>query len=331
MKFIGLLATGLLSASVVVAHPHVETRSELQRKSAMANKCAGAAEALTKKRMAQRNHQNAAQQQKKGSKHGSDIGVMETTHNANHPFYDTIQNNTCVLTPELTMGPYVWPRSQTLRQDMTEDQPGVPLWLDVGVLNMDTCEPFPNVMVNFWHCNATGSYSSFTQQDPNTKFVELLSELNVTNYTLGVTDLHTDDSTFLRGMWPTNDEGMMEMKTVFPGFYVERAIHIHTEVYTNWTLAENGTISSGNIASVGQVFFTEELEQQIMALEPYVSHTEINRTTNADDSLSIFTEAEAGGYNPIVSVVAADGKNVENGMIGYITLGVDPSASQTVG
>jgi ribosomal protein S17E len=33
-----------------------------------------------------------------------------------------------------------------------------------------------------------------------------------------------------------------------------------------------------------------------------------------------------GGYNPVVSVVPADGKDVRNGVIGYITLGVDISA-----
>jgi hypothetical protein len=78
--------------------------------------------------------------------------------------------------------------------------------------------------------------------------------MNITDFDLGVTDLHTDDSTWLRGMWPTDAEGMMEMKTIFPGFYVERAIHIHTEVYMNWTLASNGTVKAGNIANVGQLF-----------------------------------------------------------------------------
>lgn len=135
---------------------------------------------------------------------------------AEAPYYDKIQNDTCVLTPEVTEGPYVWPRSQTLRQDMTEDQPGVPFWLDVGVLDMATCEPLPNVLLDFWHCNATGSYSSFTGLSPNTPFAELLSDMNVT-MGAGDLDLHTDNTTWLRGMWPTNENGMMEMKTIVPG------------------------------------------------------------------------------------------------------------------
>ncbi len=43
------------------------------------------------------------------------------------PYYPTIQNETCILTPEATTGPYIWEVSQTLRQDMTEGQSGIPL------------------------------------------------------------------------------------------------------------------------------------------------------------------------------------------------------------
>ena len=132
------------------------------------------------------------------------------------PYYDNIQKETCVLTPEMTRGPYIWPRSQTLRQDMTEDQVGDPLWLGIGVLDMDTCEPLPNALLDFWQCNATGSYSSFTELSPNTPFEELLTNKNITDYDLGVTDLHTDDTIWLRGMWPTDGNGMMETKSIFP-------------------------------------------------------------------------------------------------------------------
>lgn len=212
---------------------------------------------------------------------------------------------------------------------MTEDQPGVPLTLDVGVIDMATCEPLEGVMVNFWHCNATGSYSSFTALSPDTPFLELLQSLNISadDYNIGVTDLHTDSTTFLRGMWPTNSNGMMEMKTVFPGFYVQRAIHIHVQVYNNWVLRANGTISSGDIVSAGQIYFDEDLEEKIMALDPYVQHTQINRTLNSEDN--IFPDGFDGGYNPVASVVPMDGEDVTNGMIAYITIGVDTTAVET--
>lgn len=112
------------------------------------------------------------------------------------PYYDVLQNNTCILTEETTSGPYVWPQSQTLRQDITEGQVGIPMILDIGVMDLESCEPLPDVLVDIWYCNATGSYSSFTGLNPNTPFEELLDQLNKT---IG-DDLHTDDTTFLRGM-----------------------------------------------------------------------------------------------------------------------------------
>ncbi|EOD48862.1 putative protocatechuate -dioxygenase beta subunit protein [Neofusicoccum parvum] len=318
MKFsAAFVAAGLLSTSAV-AHPggHHVPRSEMERRSTLSKRCASQVAQYNEKRYAKR---MKAKRDLELERSGNTTYQITTEA----PYYDVIQNDTCVLTPEVTQGPYVWPRSQILRQDMSEGEAGVPLWLDVGVLDMATCEPLENALVSFWHCNATGSYSSFTGQDPNTPFVELLQSLNITNFTIGETDLHTDDTTFLRGMWPTDTHGMLEMKTVFPGFYVERAIHIHTQVYTDWVLHENGTVSSGNIVSTGQLYFDEDLAQQLMALEPYVSHTEIERTTNDVDTIY---DQSFYGYNPVVSVVAADGENMENGVIGYITMGVDTTA-----
>ncbi|PYH79586.1 aromatic compound dioxygenase [Aspergillus uvarum CBS 121591] len=289
----------------------------LHRRTELLKRCPGHAATFNKRRMAARDA--LTKRWADGHNHNATVEIHTEA-----PFYETIQNETCVLTPEVTRGPYVWPRSQTLRQDMTENQAGVPLWLDVGVLDMATCAPLPNALVDFWHCNATGSYSSFTGLSPNTPFEELLSDLNITDYELGTTDLHTDETTWLRGMWPTDESGVMEMKTIFPGFYVQRAIHIHVQVHTDWTLRANGTITSSHTVSTGQIYFAEELEREIMALEPYVSHTQINRTTNVEDS--IFSQDTEGGYNPVISVVPADGKDVRNGMIGYITIGVDTSS-----
>jgi hypothetical protein len=81
----------------------------------------------------------------------------------------------------------------------------------------------------------------------------------------------------------------------------------------------------GKTVSTGQIYFDEPLSQKIMALEPYVSHTEINRTTNAVDGFF----SGGTGYNTIVSVVPVDGNDVTKGMIGYVTIGVDKTAVET--
>ncbi|KAH8595955.1 Intradiol ring-cleavage dioxygenase [Bisporella sp. PMI_857] len=310
-----LLFALTLGCSLVLAHPHEElSYHELTRRANISRRCESAAAAMNRKRWLKHS-------EKRSLAARGNTSVVVTTE---APFYETIQNDTCVLTPEVTAGPYVWPRSQTLRQDMSESQPGVPLYLDIGVMDTTTCEPLQNALVDLWHCNSTGSYSSFDAHDPNTPFEELLEQLNITLGS-GTLDLHTSNSTWLRGMWPTDSNGVMEMKTVFPGFYVERTIHIHAQVHTNWVVGKNGTLIADNTISTGQLFFDEQLSQQIMALEPYASHTQINRTTNDIDS--IWASENTAGFSPLMSVVPLDGEDVTKGMVAYITLGVDPSAT----
>lgn len=188
----------LASALLVTAHPGPHTpfkrsEAELARRDLASSKCARHVGEMQHERIEKR-----AQALAKRSSRFSSVTI--TTES---PFYPRIQNETCVLTPETTTGPYIWSKSQTLRQDMTEDQPGIPLILDIGVIDINTCEPMRNVLVDLWHCNATGSYSSFTGRDPNTPFAQLLEELGL-DLSGGSLDLHTDDTTFLRGMWPTD-------------------------------------------------------------------------------------------------------------------------------
>jgi hypothetical protein len=92
-------------------------------------------------------------------------------------------------------------------------------------------------------------------------------------------------------------------------------------------LHNNGTLTSGNTVSTGQIYLNETISEQLMALEPYVSHTQITRTTNDVDS--VYSQDTVGGYNPLIDLVAADGVDIANGVIGYITIGVDTTAIET--
>lgn len=125
MKFSNFVAAGLMAASSTMAHSDILSRSEILRRGAMSKRCEASVGAFNKKRQA-----------KRMAKREWGVGNSTVQITTEAPFFSSIQNDTCVLTPEATEGPYVWPRSQTLRQDMTEDQPGVPLWLDIGVLDM---------------------------------------------------------------------------------------------------------------------------------------------------------------------------------------------------
>lgn len=126
--------------------------------------------------------------------------------------------------------------------------------------------------------------------------------------------------------WPTDSEGVTEFTTIVPGFYVQRAIHIHVQTHTDWVIRSNGTVASSNTISTGQLFINETMSQQLMALEPYASHTQINRTTNDVDS--IYSQQAANGWDPDLQLVPMDGVDIANGVIAYITVGVDTATQQ---
>src|ERR1700759_752131 len=56
----------------------------------------------------------------------------------------------CVLTPELTEGPY-YIAGEKLRRDIREGHPGTLLTLRLVVLDASTCKPVKNAAVDIWH------------------------------------------------------------------------------------------------------------------------------------------------------------------------------------
>lgn len=56
----------------------------------------------------------------------------------------------------MTEGPY-YVVGELIRQNITEGQAGAALHLNMGFLDVETCQPVPNVYVEFWHANSTVS------------------------------------------------------------------------------------------------------------------------------------------------------------------------------
>lgn len=79
-----------------------------------------------------------------------DLETTEYTINAVAPHYDFLKNDTCLLFPETTQGPYWLPRSELLRQDMREGQAGVETELDISLIDVNTCEPLEGALVDLW-------------------------------------------------------------------------------------------------------------------------------------------------------------------------------------
>src|SRR5262245_65663403 len=59
----------------------------------------------------------------------------------------------CVLTPEMTEGPF-YIANEKVRRNITESKPGVPLTLRLGVLDASSCRPVPGAAVDIWHADA---------------------------------------------------------------------------------------------------------------------------------------------------------------------------------
>lgn len=246
-------------------------------------------------------------------------------------------NRSCVLAPEVTQGPY-YHTHDPIRQNIAEDQFGLLTLLDIGVIDVETCQPLPDVLVNIWQANATGFYAGHPVPEPH-----LVSEKpQVGGKRSGLLTKFPrtlEEETFLRGAWPTDANGVAQFTTIFPGYYTGRAVHIHTKVYTEWDVVNaasspNGqaTFTKGKLAHTGQFFFEDGVQERIDLMWPYHNNPireTWGRTRNWRDSLNIFEDAHGpeGVYNPVFHVEHL-GSILNQGLISYITMGVNKSADQ---
>jgi protocatechuate 3,4-dioxygenase beta subunit len=248
------------------------------------------------------------------------------------PISDThIQNNTCVLAPEVTEGPYYHTVGHPIRQNIAELQDGLLLLLDIGVVDVETCQPLPNVLVDIWQANATGSYAGHPLPHPHL-VNEVPASEGVRRGLLTAFPRTNNIETWLRGAWPTDKNGVAQFTTIYPGYYTGRATHIHAKVFPEWTpIPENNTFNAGRLSHTGQFFFDEDMNMVIDKMYPYVTNPikdSRGRTRNWQDSLNIFHDSHGpeGKYNPIFKVHLVGGV-LSQGLIGYITMGVNASAS----
>ncbi|KAK7052159.1 Intradiol ring-cleavage dioxygenase [Favolaschia claudopus] len=246
------------------------------------------------------------------------------------PIQDThIENNTCVLTPEVTEGPYYHNVGHPIRQNIAEYQDGLLLLLDIGVIDVETCKPAPNVLVDIWLANATGHYSGHPIPAPH--LVDEQPQVGGKRSGLLSAFPRTEPrETFLRGAWATDRNGVAQFTSIFPGYYTGRATHIHTKVFPEWTVhPENGTFTPGRLSHVGQWFFEDDINMSVDKMFPYtenpIRHTR-GRTRNWRDSLNIFEDSHINGYNPVFKTHMLGGV-INQGVIAYITMGVNMSAS----
>lgn len=151
----------------------------------------------------------------------------------------------CVLTPEQTEGPYHLD-GHKLRRNITEGRPGVPLTLQLKVVDASNCRAIRGASVDIWHCDGGGVYS-------------------------GVQG--AAGRTFLRGIQKTNAKGIATFQTIYPGWYQGRAVHIHVKVHI-----------AGNVVHTGQLYFPETVTNAVYRRTPY-NRRPGRDTLNVDDSI----------------------------------------------
>ncbi|KAE8962232.1 hypothetical protein PR002_g29666 [Phytophthora rubi] len=237
--------------------------------------------------------------------HKSNLTGLTADTNSSELFGDDVK---CILEPEVTQGPY-YVNGELVRSDIREDQEGVDLYAEIQIIDVNTCEPVEGLYLDFWHCNATGVYSGIVASGNGDS-----------------SDTANLDKTFLRGLTPTDEDGVASYTSIFPGHYTSRATHIHIIGTYNGTLLENNTYSGGYASHVGQLFFDQDLISEVELTAPYSTNTQ-ELTTNADDS--ILSEEAAEDFDPVFEYVLL-GDSVSDGVLAWISVGVDMTRAQTI-
>ncbi|MFJ9633573.1 dioxygenase [Streptomyces sp. NPDC101175] len=245
----------------------------------------------------------------------------------------TPQDACYTLTSELVEGPY-YIDADKIRRDVTEDQEGIPLTLALKVIDADTCRPLRDAAVDIWHCNATGVYSGYeaggggggpapTGAPPSGTPTDTPTGTPTGGPPPGGGGGHqepTDDDRFLRGTWHTDRHGEVEFRTVFPGWYQGRCVHIHVKVHVDGEWTDAG-YEGGHTCHTGQLFFDEKSVLATAVLEPYVSNT-ATRTTLTEDGIYPQNGHEGG-----LLYLKYDRRHIGRGVHARLTLAVDPDGT----
>ncbi|MEM7029754.1 MAG: hypothetical protein AAF629_09325 [Chloroflexota bacterium] len=166
----------------------------------------------------------------------------------------------CVAQPELTEGPYFVDVSlDRFDLRMTADNTviaGYPMLLTVHLSDVTggVCKPLPNATFDLWNCDTVGVYSGVLDGNGN---------------------FDTRGETWLRGSRVSDEDGSLQMLTIVPSWYTDRAIHAHFKIRT---LGADGNAYE----FTSQLFFKADQMEPILASEAYIPNG-IPPTTNEID------------------------------------------------
>jgi protocatechuate 3,4-dioxygenase beta subunit len=134
-----------------------------------------------------------------------------------------------------------------------------------------------------WHCDAAGVYSDVSAQ-------------------------RSVGEDYLRGYQLTDDKGVARFQTIYPGWYMGRAVHVHFKIR-----AFSGVQKTYEFTS--QVFFADATTDQVYSAAPYSSRP-VRDTRNANDMVY------AGNNNSGSQLLVKLGSDGAGGYVGTFSVGL---------
>ena len=224
------------------------------------------------------------------------------------------------VTPSMTEGPY-WIDEMLRRFDVRANtasaaasagvaQVGVPLALTIKVLDATSGNPINGAHVDIWHANAYGLYSDEAGQQTGG----------------GTTGGNTSGQNFLRGYQVTGVDagaagapvdGQVQFKTIWPGWYSGRAIHIHVRVRT---------YDGNDVATdyTTQIFFSASDNDAVLsAAAPYNTRSPKSDPTTDESDNVLTSTARSTNIAPVTGSVA-------EGFAATFTIGLSGVSSTAV-
>ncbi len=144
---------------------------------------------------------------------------------------------------------------------IAEDQAGLPLTVAFRLID-GNCQPIPGGIVDIWACNATGHYSGYgysPDESPPMMRAILFGHIEPDRTTR-----------FCRGALKTDQDGIAEFETIYPGYYYGQPIHIHMKAH----------VAGKNLLTT-QANLPEEMNERVMQTAPYSEPRPITRSTKS--------------------------------------------------
>jgi protocatechuate 3,4-dioxygenase beta subunit len=147
-----------------------------------------------------------------------------------------------------------------LRRNVVEDRDGVVLELGIRLAHEDG-SPVADAAVEIWQCDALGRYSGFPPPD----------DTAVVTASSAPRGRYQPDQSFLRGRQQTDPAGMVEFRTIYPGWYPGRTVHIHLLARV------------GGVTLISQLYFPDDVTDRVLSLEPYARRPNRDTTNETDE------------------------------------------------